>query len=95
MTIALDKLLDAYRVLSVVSIGENLQNDLNALKTEMNYIRLNNQQVSSDISNLAGQLEVIKKLIEPELKETCKTDMGQEIKDLCDRLQVNLMTWTF
>lgn len=86
----MDRLLDVYGVLSLIQTGENLQKDMETLQTEMDYIRLNNQGVSSDISNLVGQFEVIKKLVEPALQTTCQPDLGQEINAICTSLQVVL-----
>lgn len=71
--------------------GKTLQVDLEVLQTNMDYIRLNNQQVSQDISQLVGQFKIIYDLVGPELDKVCSLSMGPEIEALCESLKVNLL----
>ncbi|KAM7540118.1 hypothetical protein Aperf_G00000045914 [Anoplocephala perfoliata] len=85
---AVDELLVEYEVQPLVQTGETLQKDLAALQTNMEYIRLNNQQVSSNISQLVGKFKVIHELVVPELNNVCAVSMGTEIATLCDSLKI-------
>lgn len=85
---AVDELLVEYGVQLLMQTGETLQKDLNALQANMEYIRLTNQQVSSDISQLVGKFKVIHELVVPELNNVCAVLMGTEIAALCDSLKV-------
>ncbi|VDM21744.1 unnamed protein product [Hydatigera taeniaeformis] len=87
VSIAVDELLQDYGVQRLVQTGNHLQGALDVVKTNMEIIRLNNQKVSADISNLVGQFKVYYDLVVPELKNACTVDMGVEIATLCASLQ--------
>ncbi|VDN98211.1 unnamed protein product [Rodentolepis nana] len=84
---AVDELLVTYGVKPLMHAGETLQGDLKVLETNMDYIRLHNQQVSQDISQLVGKFSTIYNLVGPELDKVCNRSMGPEIEILCDSLK--------
>nr|CDS30534.1 conserved hypothetical protein [Hymenolepis microstoma] len=84
---AVDKLLVEYGVKPLMHAGETLQGDLKVLQTNMDYIRLHNQQVSQDISQLVGKFNTIYNLVGPELDKVCNRSMGPEIEVLCGSLK--------
>ncbi|KAH9277950.1 hypothetical protein ECG_09700 [Echinococcus granulosus] len=87
VAVAVDSLLEKYGVQQLVQTGNHLQSALNVVKANMESIRLNNQKVSSDISNLVGQFKVHHDLIVADLKNACTINLGVEIAALCTSLQ--------
>ncbi|KAL5104341.1 hypothetical protein TcWFU_008541 [Taenia crassiceps] len=87
VSVAVDDLLQRYGVQQLVQTGSRLQRALDVVKANMKIIRLNNQDVSANISSLVGQFKVYHELIVPELKNACAIDMGAEITALCTSLQ--------
>ncbi|KAM3182684.1 hypothetical protein ACTXT7_011829 [Hymenolepis weldensis] len=87
VSMAIDELLVQYSVRPLIQTGKTLQVDLEALQTNMDYIRLHNQQVSQDISQLVGQFKIIYDLVGPELDKVCSLSMGPEIEALCESLK--------
>ncbi|KAL5960990.1 hypothetical protein TSMEX_011274 [Taenia solium] len=89
--VAVDDLLQKYGVQQLVQTGNQLQNALDVVKANMEIIRLNNREISANISSLVGQFKVYYDLIVPELKNACAIDMGVEVAALCTSLQVNFL----